>query len=80
MELHKEYEALDRERCLEILEVYGVGPQDRCILQVYWYRLRLVARTGGYYGMSFQGFRGVMQGDPLYPTIFNVVVDAVVRN
>ena len=26
------------------------------------------------------GIRGVTQGDPLSPTIFNVVVDAVVRN
>ena len=30
--------------------------------------------------MSFGGERGVTQGDPLSPTIFNVVVDAVVRN
>ena len=39
----------------------------------------MVARAGGYYGKSFKGFRGVTQGDPLYPTIFNVVVDTVVR-
>ena len=34
----------------------------------------------GYYGTAFQGARGVTQGDPLSPTIFNLVVDAVVRN
>ena len=28
----------------------------------------------------FKGERGVTQGDPLSPTIFNVVVDAVVRH
>ena len=38
----------------------------------------MVARAGGYYGTAFGGERGVMQGDPLSPTIFNVVVDAVV--
>ena len=38
----------------------------------------MVARTGGYYGAPFRGERGVTQGDPLLPTIFNVVVDAVV--
>ena len=40
----------------------------------------MVARVGGYYGTAFQGARGMTQGDPLSPTIFNVVVDAVVRN
>ena len=40
----------------------------------------MVARAGGYYGRAFKGARGVMQGDPLSPTIFNVVVDVVVRN
>ena len=40
----------------------------------------MVSRTGGYYGTAFQGARGVTQKDPLYPTIFNVVVDVVVCN
>ena len=40
----------------------------------------MVARAGGYYRIAFQGARGVTQGDPLSPTIFNVVVDAVVRH
>ena len=39
----------------------------------------MVARAGGYYGKGFKGGRGVMQEDLLSPTIFNVVVDAVVR-
>ena len=40
----------------------------------------MVARAGGYYGKGFKGGRVVTQGDPLSPTIFNVVVDAVVRH
>ena len=40
----------------------------------------MVARAGGYYGTSFKGERRVTQGDLLSPTIFNVVVDAVVRH
>ena len=40
----------------------------------------MVAHAGGYYGTAFRGERGVTQGDPLSPTIFNVVVDAVVRH
>ena len=40
----------------------------------------MVVRAGGYNGTAFGGERGVTQGDPLSPTIFNVVVDAVVRH
>ena len=39
-----------------------------------------LGRMGGYYREAFQGFKGVTQGDPLSPTIFNMVVDAVVRH
>ena len=39
-----------------------------------------MARAGGYCGAEFKGYRGVTQGDPLYTTIFNVVVDAVVTH
>ena len=38
----------------------------------------MMARAGGYYGEAFKGARGVTQVNPLPPTIFNVVVDAVV--
>ena len=58
----------------------GVGPGAGRLLKTYWRRLTMVARAGGYYGESFKGSRGVTQGDPLSPTIFNVVVDAVVRH
>ena len=34
--------------------------------------------AGSYYGEAFQCFWGVIQGDLLSPTIFNVTVDAVV--
>ena len=38
----------------------------------------MVKRAGGYYGEHLRGERGVTQGDPLSPTIFNMVVDTVV--
>ena len=46
LDLHKAYDALDRSRCLEILEGYDVGPRARRILQIYWRRLTMVARAG----------------------------------
>ena len=35
LDLQKEYDALDRSRCLDILEGYVVGPQYRRLLQTY---------------------------------------------
>ena len=46
----------------------------------YWSQLRMVANVGGYYRAMFKGARGVTQGDPLSPTIINMVVNAVVRH
>ena len=80
LDLTKAYVALDRSRCLDILEGYGVGPSAKRLLTTYWRGLTMVAMAGGYYGEAFKGAKGVMQGDPLSPTIFNVAVDAVVRH
>ena len=40
----------------------------------------MVTRAGGYYRAPFRGELGVTQGDPLLPTIYNVVLDAVVHH
>ena len=54
-DLTKAYDDLERSRCLEILEGYGVGPSARRLLTTYWRRLTMVARAGGYYGKAFKG-------------------------
>ena len=38
----------------------------------------MMAWAGEYYGETLHEERGVSQGNPLFPNIFNVVVDAVV--
>ena len=80
LDLHKTCNDLDRERCLEILAGYGVDPQVIRILQTYWGRLHMVVKSGGYRGHPFNVFHGVIQGNPLFPTIFNVAVDTVMRH
>ena len=78
IKIRKAYDALDRERCLEILMGYGVSPQIKKIIRHYWNHLSMVARSGCYYGTPFKGHQGVTQGGTLSPTIFNMVVDALI--
>ena len=46
MDMHKAYDALDRSRCLDILEGYGMGPRALRLFRRYWDRLRMVVRGG----------------------------------
>ena len=50
LDLHKAHDTLDRDRCLYILELCGVGPWVCRILCAYWDSLWVVARAIGYYG------------------------------
>ena len=78
LDLHKAYDTMERYKCLDILDGYGVGPRAFRILRTYWGRLKMVARAGGYYRAAFMSSWGVTQVYPLYPIIFNMVVNAVV--
>ena len=69
---------MDRERCLEILKGYGVGPLILRLIKKFWDLAILACRASGY-GKTFKAHRGVTQGGPFSPRIFNVMVDTVVR-
>ena len=79
LDLRKAYDTVDRERLLEILEGYGVGPNVLGLLTFYWNSQRCVAKCGKYHGETFVPYRGATQGGVVSPTLFNVLVDAVVR-
>ena len=79
IDLRKAYDAMDRERCLAILEGYGVGQNMLRLLRYFWDEAVLVCRAAGNYGKPFKAGRGVTQGGPLSPKIFNIMVDAIVR-
>ena len=70
------YDALDRNRCLDILAGYGVGPKTIRIMRKYWVRIQMATKAGEHYRPVLQIHRGVTQGDPLSPTTLNLVVDA----
>ena len=79
LDLHKACDASDRSRCLDILEGYGLFHQACWLLWTYCRWLMMVARSGRYYVADLKGDQVVTQGEPLSPTILNVVVDMVVQ-
>jgi hypothetical protein len=79
LDLKKAYDAIDQGCMLKILEAYGVGPNLLRLQNSFWQNGKLVCRAGGSYGSPFAAFRGVTQGGPLSLLMFNLCVDAVVR-
>ena len=80
LDLKKAFYSLDRERALLVLEKYGVGPNLLRIIRSTWARDTMVPRQSGYFGRPFRAGRGVRVGDVMSPTIFNIIIDAVVRD
>ena len=70
---------LDRVICMEILRGYGLGNNLKRLLHWYWEGLVVVPKAGKFVGQPCGMEIGVTQGNPVSPTIFNIVVDAVVR-
>jgi hypothetical protein len=64
--------------CIDILVEVGVGPKVIRLIVNFWEKAQLFCKAGGYFGRPFRAKYGVTQGGPL-PTIFNLMVDAVVR-
>ena len=79
VDLRKAFDAVDRERVLDILKDRGVGPKMLRLIKTFWDMAEMACKAGGSYGRRFRAGRGVTQGGPLSPRLFNLVVDAVVR-
>ena len=54
LDLKKAFDAMDHERCIMILEGYGVGPRMIRLIQNYWRDPIMVCRASGFYGSSFK--------------------------
>ena len=50
------------------------------LIDHHWYNQQFVAKANRFLGTSFGTVRGATQGDPTSPIMFNIVVDAVVRD
>ncbi len=75
----KAFDAMDWERSLLLLEGHGAGPNMRRLIRHFWDEATNVCRASGNYGAPFKAGRGVTQGGLLSAKLFNVIVDAVVR-
>jgi hypothetical protein len=79
LDLKKAFDTMDRERCLLILEGYGAGPNMVRLICNFWRDATMVCCTSRNYGGLFRAGQGVTQGGPLSAKLFNILVDAVVR-
>jgi hypothetical protein len=79
VDLKKAYAALDWEQTLKTLAAYGVGPKLLTLQKHFWETATLVCCARGNYGEPFCAERGVTQGGLLSSLMFNVCVDAMVR-
>ena len=79
LDLTKAYDMVDRERLFLLLEDYGMGPRCHAVLQATWTDSVLVPKNGGRYGHVVVTSRGVLQGDIISPTVFDIIVDAILR-
>ena len=59
LDVRKAYNSLDKERCLELLSGYGLGPNLARLLENYWRRQGIVPKIGKYLGTAFGAWRGV---------------------
>jgi hypothetical protein len=61
------------------LEGYGAGPWMVQLVCSFWKGVIMVCRAAGNYGTAFKAGCGIKQGGLLSPKLFNILVDAVVR-
>ena len=70
---------MDQGRCLAILALHGAGPQMLQLICNCWDMATNICRAKGNYGRLFKAGQGVTQGGGLIAKLFNIIVDAVVR-
>ncbi len=64
IDLCKDFDAMDRGRCLEILRGYGVGLNILRLIKQFWDNAVLVCRADGNFGRPFKAKAGGHTGRP----------------
>ncbi len=62
-----------------ILHGYAVGRNILRLIKKFWDYAVLACGAEGNFGAPFKAYLGVIKGGPLSPKLFNILVDAVMR-
>ena len=77
--LSKAYGTVDRDLILITMEGYGAGPRLCGLLETFWDLHQVTPILNGFYGPAFPVTRVTTQDGLVSLTLFNVVVDNVIR-
>ena len=79
LDLWKAYDTVERDRLIITLEGYVAGPRMCGILEKFWECQQVVLSHKGFHRPAFPATRGTTQGGLVSSTMFNVVVDNIIR-
>ena len=79
IDLRKSYDTADRGRPFRTLEGYGAGPHLCEIMAMFWVYQKEVPQKNGYHGPYLWATWVTMQGGLISLTLFNAVVDNIIR-
>jgi hypothetical protein len=79
LDLKKAYDAVDRDRLIDVLASYGFGPNVLRFLRHVWDNAQVVLRQMHYYGPPIPSRRGIWQGSILSPLFLNILIDCALR-
>ena len=79
LDLRKAFSAMDRGRCLKILEDSGMGLKVFRLIRAFWEKSVLFCRASGYRGRPFSAKRGVTQSCPLSSIIFSIMMNDIIQ-
>ena len=80
LDLQKAYYTVDFGCLMTTLEGYGAGTHMCSLLSVFWDQKEVVTCKNGYHDLNFKAIWGTSQSGLISPTLFNLIVDNVVRN
>ena len=79
LDIEKAYDRVNRRSLLHLLKHYGIVNDTLDILKEYWNKHKCVIKNGRYYSNKFKPTEGVNQGDILSTTVFNIIVDSILK-